>query len=258
MIKKVVRVLAKEGPIGFWRRLRIRVLAYLRPASVMSAYGVRLTGNWNDATFRHCVQGAYGFYFSDFLRGLDTPFIFIDIGANQGLFSIIAAENRKCMQVYCFEPNDEIAAIIRSNLTLNKSRNVTIKEVAISDSDVPSQLVMDPDHSGVATLRETDEGKDSQHVKEVACINHIGLQEILGAHDHRMVVKIDVEGLEETVMTELSLCPFFTHVTDVFYEVDERWVDPTRIRKLLSDHGIDAFETVGSGQHYDVHATRSA
>ena len=222
----------------------------------MSAYRVRLTGNWSDATFRHCVQGAYGFYLSNFLRGLDAPFVFIDIGANQGLFSIIAAENRECLQVYCFEPNDEIAAIIRSNVILNKRRNVTVKELAISDSNRPSQLVIKPNHSGVATLRQTGHGNFGRHAKEVACINHVGLQDILGAHDCRMIVKIDVEGLEQTVVTELSLCPFFAQVTDVFYEVDERWVDPDRIREVLSEHGMNAFTTVGAGLHYDVHATR--
>src|SRR6476661_2982883 len=72
-------------------------LFFLRFASdghcTPSVYGPLLQNRWHDATFRFCISGMYGTYFSDFLRKIPYPYSFVDIGANIGLYSLIAAAN---------------------------------------------------------------------------------------------------------------------------------------------------------------------
>lgn len=60
---------------------------------VNSYYDIKLTPMWGDNTFKFCYCGGYGDFFANYLRNLDKNFVFIDIGANQGLYSIIAGNN---------------------------------------------------------------------------------------------------------------------------------------------------------------------
>ena len=50
------------------------------------------------------AYGSYGNFYSDRLKKEKNKFLFIDIGANQGLYSIIAAKNKKNIKSYAFEP----------------------------------------------------------------------------------------------------------------------------------------------------------
>ena len=72
--------------------------------AVTSRYGVRMRANWKDRTFRYCHYATYGRALSDYLAAQDHAFSFIDIGANQGLYSLLAAQNPYCKAVVAFEP----------------------------------------------------------------------------------------------------------------------------------------------------------
>ncbi len=82
-------------------------------------YGVLMRSNWGDFTFELCYNGSYGTTLSDFLTAQRAPFIFLDIGANQGLYSLIAAANPQCAQAYAFEPVAATLTILRDNIQLN-------------------------------------------------------------------------------------------------------------------------------------------
>src|SRR3546814_19160807 len=70
---------------------------------VTSRYGVKLRANWRDRTFQYCRAATYGRDLSGFLAAQDSPFAFVDIGANQGLYSLLAARNPQCARVIAFE-----------------------------------------------------------------------------------------------------------------------------------------------------------
>lgn len=178
------------------------------------------------------------------------------MGANQGLYSILAAKNASCIQVHAFEPIDEVAARLRANLSLNESRSVSVTEAAISDRSGSAQVGLDPSHSGTTSLREVAATGHNTRSKTIRCISRIELEDMVEATGDRIVVKIDVEGFEETVLAELASCSFFSQVTDVFCEVDEKWVQYETLVQLLEAQGFREFLKLGSGRHYDVHARR--
>ena len=43
---------------------------------------------------------------------------------------------------------------------------------------------------------------------------------------------------------------------EIFYEVDEKWVDPINLRNLLISKGFRKFTKIGREKHYDVLAQR--
>ena len=80
----------------------------------------------------------------------------------------------------------------------------------------------------------------------------------MSVEDHKnYILKVDVEGFELTVLEEIFKCEFSHTISNIFYEVDERWVDPSLIKKLLSENGFKNFNKHGMSEiHYDVMASK--
>lgn len=128
--------------------------------------------------------------------------VFIDIGANIGLFSLYAAYNlKKKGHVYAFEPTEKIFERLIENITLNEIDNVSSIKKAISNS------------SGKATLNTSLDGYDawnslgvptsgasfSSEVVDTITLDEFVSQEKISAKDISLI-KIDVEGWEIPVI----------------------------------------------------------
>lgn len=266
---RVLRVARTEGAAGVARRLVRRSGRSLRVVSrrlaqrlglpvVRSEYGIRLAANWRDATFRLYAEGGYGNFLSDRIGSRRTPFVFFDIGANQGLYSILAARNPVCTGIYAFEPVPTTAALLRRNVSLNPSGvGVRVIPSAISAIDGPLTIAVHPGHTGGARL--TDQNASSSHdidLIEIQSTSRHGLDALECDGSVAIVVKIDVEGHEETVLTELLASRHAPRISEIFYECDEGWVDPARLEHILRQAGFSRFTRIGEGRHYDVLAER--
>src|ERR1700722_6804635 len=69
--------------------------------------------------------------------------VFIDIGANEGYFSVIASSQVPNGAVHCIEPQSRLLGILHKNFELNGS-NVILHETAISDQDGRLDLFLRP------------------------------------------------------------------------------------------------------------------
>ena len=79
----------------------------------------------------------------------------------------------------------------------------------------------------------------------------------IGNHEHPIICKIDVEGKEIDVLENLTNSMIFSLIEEIFYEVDEMWVNPQDIQDLLKEKGFKVFKKIGNNQnHYDVLATK--
>jgi FkbM family methyltransferase len=253
----------RYGVVKTARKLRAAalspVIAALSSGPVQSAYGVAMTPNWQDTTFRYCIFGTYGRDLSDLLLGQSEDFVFVDIGANQGLYSLIAAQNPMCRKIIAFEPVPVTHARLAANVALNGGAARTVlHQLAIADSVGDVAISVAADHTGTATLagREGQSGGPKAGSVTIHTIN-APLVDPLLAGDLPMFVKIDVEGLEAVVIAELAKTDSFARVAAIFYEVDDRWARADEIEILLRSAGFTRFAKYGRGHHYDVLATRS-
>ncbi|PLL13204.1 FkbM family methyltransferase [Tabrizicola sp. TH137] len=260
---RAVAVYRTEGLGGLTRRLKNRayrvVVALqrgLRRPVVSSAYGIRLAANWQDTTFRFYVYGSYGNYLSDLIAGIGRDFHFMDIGANQGLYSILAARNPNCRGCVAFEPVPGTAALLRKNLALNAvSGSVEVIEAAVSGQVGRTVIHLNESHSGGASLRSS-EGSTSLRAIEIELVDAVGLLRWRRIPGLPIVVKIDVEGHEPVVVKELLKSSLAEDISMIFYECDEAWLDAGSFETMLRDAGFRKFEKIGSGTHYDVLAQR--
>jgi len=61
--------------------------------------------------------------------------VFIDVGANFGVWTTALAAAHRNAHVYCIEPTPDVFGVLQSNIALNGLQNVTAEQLAISDSD---------------------------------------------------------------------------------------------------------------------------
>lgn len=262
-VSRALVVYRKEGLAGLTRRINQRwVREYakmqrlLQFPVVSSAYGIRVAANWDDATFRFYVEGAYGFFLADLLRNQDRPFHFMDIGANQGLYSILAVRNPTCRSAVALEPVPTTAAVLKRNLSLNGfEQRVEVIQAALSDKMGRAVITLPSNHSGGATLRAVDLSALAQQV-EIDLIDANGLAQWTAEPGVPIIVKVDVEGHENTVIKELMKSNLAQAIEMIFYECDEAWVNSSTIEQMLRNEGFKQFERIGSGNHYDVLARR--
>lgn len=229
-----------------------------RPAApVMTAYGVSMMENWLDRTFVYCHGGIYGRFLSEFLERQTAPFTFIDIGANQGVYSLIAARNPACQRVIAFEPVQTTHDLLLANIRANRLDRV-IQPLKLAIARQPGPLVISiPDgHSGMASLATSPDRQSALATREtIMAVNASQLGDLL-AGDGPMLVKVDVEGQENAVIGQLLACSAAGRITTLFYEVDTRWSDGSAIEQQLRAAGFTQFRKVGFGHHFDVMASR--
>jgi FkbM family methyltransferase len=216
-----------------------------------SHYGVLLKTNWKDRTYIYCHFAVYGHGLSDYLRKLDKPFVFLDIGANQGLYSLIAGQNPHCSGAIALEPVPATFNRLMENIEANGLQGIVkAVQAALSDKEGTASIAFDAAHSGLASLRA-----GQSDGLAIATIDMVAFDKLLD-EPAMLVVKVDVEGHEAAVMAELVKSRFLSRIQSIFYEVDAKWSDAERLRKILESGGFSNFTMLGRGKHYDVLATR--
>ena len=83
-------------------------------------------------------QGVTGYEYETiqlFIELSRSARIVFDIGANNGYFSLIAARLNPAAHVFAFEPVPRIFQQIRRNVALNRLKNLTVIQAAVSEKD---------------------------------------------------------------------------------------------------------------------------
>jgi len=213
-----------------------------------SIYGPVFQSRWQDLTFRFCVSGYYGRYLSDFLRSRREPFSFIDIGANIGLYSLLAASNEHCIRCYAFEPNPTIFNSLTQNIKLNGCKHVEATNSAVSETSGVLQFSVSDTHTGAGSLVE----RKNQTTIAVSSVNKDLFDKLAVLDNRTKIVKIDVEGHEPIVIAELMKSKIWDQIGYVFFECDEARYDVQAVVRSLETNGLKQIFKNGRGKPYDL------
>ena len=238
-------------------RLEASILRASGLRRVRSRYGVTMTSNWSDTTFNMCYFAHYGRFLAGLLQDENMPFVFLDIGANQGLYSLLAGRNRRCRAAIAFEPVPDTFALLEANIAANRLGGiVSAVNVAVAAEQGSATIRIDPMHSGGASIAASND-VDGAHVT-IRMLDHDGLDALIPPGDEVIIVKIDVEGFEPVVVDQLVRSRHAARIGTIFYEVDEGWIDPAAIETQLRSIGFSEFRRIDGFQptHYDVLARR--
>jgi FkbM family methyltransferase len=136
----------------------------------------------------------------DRAKAEDSPFVFIDIGANVGLFSFfVAARAGRNARILAVEPDPENLSRLLFNVRINPGVPIRIASVALADKAGKVALDVDRRDRGGTRTRKSAGGEDPT-------VDAQTLLQLLqrGGIDVIHAVKIDVEGAEDVI-----LAPFF-------------------------------------------------
>jgi FkbM family methyltransferase len=147
----------------------------------------------------------YGAYSGAELRVLEKYLpadgVFIDVGANQGEFSLFAA--KRCSQVIAFEPSHFVDRL-RKNIALNEISNIAVDTRALGDSEAIVTLFSAEEDSGDGTLNEGLSTLYPSEARSTASADAVTvtLDSYMDESPIKRldVIKIDVEGGELSVL----------------------------------------------------------
>ncbi|WP_287128119.1 FkbM family methyltransferase [Candidatus Cyanaurora vandensis] len=159
--------------------------------------------------FRYPLNSAIGgAMFIDGFENLEVAYvrqvlqpgdIFLDIGANGGLFTVIAAKQvGPTGHVYAFEPGLRELALLRENIALNGLTNVTVIERAVSDRSGTTRFAISTD-GAMNSLAQTNH--PGQKIEQWLTIQTVSLDDFIQQVPLAQVnfVKMDVEGAERLI-----------------------------------------------------------
>ncbi|TFZ59951.1 FkbM family methyltransferase [Methylorubrum sp. Q1] len=123
------------------------------------------------------------------------PGRFLDVGANNGLYSILAAKSRPGVRVTAFEPLPAALDILRRNIIANSvEAQITVQECALSDDEGEATLyIPDKSHGLLETSASLEEGFKS-HESTITILKQ--KLDNFRFDDQISVVKVDIEGHE--------------------------------------------------------------
>ena len=185
-----------------------------------SVYGPLMTVRAADATNRFALLGTLAEDYRDVhtqIMAMPAGECFIDIGANLGLFTMVASHHLgPDGRVIAFEPNQTTFADLAGNLAANGCTNVVT--VCAGVSNATARVAFDPGpagHSGIARISDT--GSSAIMVLGSAQVADLILNVAGG---RRITIKIDVEGHENQVIEALMPLLGEAQVARMIVEVD--------------------------------------
>ena len=131
------------------------------------------------------------------LSHLQPNEVIIDLGANVGLYSVLAAQelvNNGFGRVHAFEPNPQAVDLLRKNVALNHFSHIIIQPQGVSDTNGQLNIYLNPEHITFGSMRPLS-GRDLTQVVEVPVTT---LDNYMSQYPQQRVglIKIDIEGGE--------------------------------------------------------------
>ena len=211
----------------------------------LSNYGVWMLNNDFDKTFKLSIMG-YRNNLEKILSSINEPTIFLDIGANQGVFSLVAAMNENFIEIHAFEPNLKLIPYLESNFYINKVNSFIIHNVAIGPESTTISFFVPENHSGNGRI----DSKTSN--MKVVCVNRDYFNKIFTKTNQFYFIKIDVEGSESNVLDELFNSNIKYFIKYIFIEINTKFSKEDQLIAILSGNEFYEISRSGNEVSYDA------
>jgi FkbM family methyltransferase len=193
----------RRTPLQVMARLiawRVRSALHIPGVARLSLWDLRLSlpPAWRGtAKIIYAFRELYESELSTLDRFLAPGQVFIDVGANYGIYTAVASRMvGDAGQVIAFEPAKDAYRILDRNLAINGLRNVRTLRLALSNRSDRALLRLHPDSSRNVLTWESDVTGPFEEVSTAT------LDSVLTQYgvDQVHFIKLDVEGAEELVL----------------------------------------------------------
>lgn len=177
-----------------------KILIYYRFASFQ---GNKMYVNPRDKFIAQSVL-KYGVWEPDetrlFKRVIKKGMIVVDLGANVGWYTLIAAKLvGKNGKVYSFEPDPDNCALLRKNVQINGYENVIVEQKAVLDHGGIIKLFLNADNLGDHRIYDCHDREKWTFTEGIVLDDYFG-----DNHKKIDVIKMDVQGAEMAVLVGMD------------------------------------------------------
>ncbi len=213
---RTARRLFYNTPIKHWRVTEWIYAAVGRrligndPFPVLQLDGMKLKANGQDVIVTAAlVNGNYEPFTLLIFRRLliealeksgEEPCVFVDVGANIGLFTVTAALLHSKLQVFAFEPNATSYRLLEENLELNRLTNVNAQRSAVGEKRGTASLDITSLQAGMHSIY--GRGARRMEIPVVSLDDFLLERRLLPS-----LIKVDVEGYEPRVLEGMKSFP---------------------------------------------------
>lgn len=160
---------------------------------------------------------------------------FVDAGAYNGYFSILAAHYVKHGEVWAFEPDMNNAPKLQYNIKLNNLTNVHQVNAALG-AYIGEALLYPGDHAAMSSIKQRNTGKPQK-------VNMWTLDAFFNGHYAIDMLKIDVEGADEALLWgAVKLLKAMPHMTILMDLHPHLGVNMAAVDAILRDAGFSLFD----------------
>lgn len=174
------------------------------------------------------------------------PDIFLDIGANIGVYTLTLASETPIQEIHSFEPDHDNNLKLKTNLLLNKMNNkVVVHDEALSDKDGVANLLLarDGDYLNMGKSSLTPQDNTNYDSIEVKISR---LDSIFQNKDKTILIKIDIEGHEEHAL--LGMTDTLKN-NNIFLQIEIFTENYEKVSKILFNTGCSLADTQPPSEH---------
>ncbi|MDP3960827.1 MAG: FkbM family methyltransferase [Pseudorhodobacter sp.] len=139
----------------------------------------------------------------DLLRSLASRCanaVFLDIGANIGVYSIMLSRENSFSEFHAFEALSSLSMEIQKNLNLNDLQDlIHVHQVVLSDGAGEVEFIVRSDFAGDGGVRSTHQFSNFPYDR-IEKLQKVALDGVVQIRGRDIVAKIDVEGHELMVL----------------------------------------------------------
>ena len=235
--EKIISI--KSDKDGMW-------MGYQPQSNSEASFQIRI--DTNDLRSAGIATLSNGFYelgieriISEFVQESET---LIDIGANVGFYSCLAAAVNPSISIYAFEPNPNVRIRLATNLSKNNfSERVSVLPFGLGNASKDSEFYVPPmSGTGAGSLKELhpEEGESEKFIVSIK-----PLDQILNEIENIDLIKMDIEGAEfDAIQGARELIE--KHKPVIIVELLRKWMlpfgtQPQNVVDFLSDRDYTCF-----------------
>ena len=148
------------------------------------------------------------------IKTLNDNDLLLDVGANIGIFSILAAQQSPQVKVIAFEPNKTIFQTLNHNISRDNLHNIYPFNATITSIDGEASLNIDNHHTGKSYI-QTQQGESYN----ILSLSKRSLSFLKTLQFNKGIIKIDMEGCEAQVLTALDPIISMKNIKTVIIEI---------------------------------------
>lgn len=180
--------------------------------------------------------------------------LFLDVGANIGLYTVLLGQLPEIEQVIAFEPVRRNYNQLLGNVFANKlDAKVEAHRMALSDRKGDAVIHIDPKSTGVSRLDLEGSGRNLAVFTQREKIEVARFDDVCSIENRRIYMKIDVEGHTREVLSGME--GLFERNT-VHAQIEITDADPTDLHAMLGRFGLRQTRKIQGDQFFEPHNDR--